>query len=447
MGPWRLIGQLGRGGNGTVWRAVRDDCREEVALKVINARRVEREPYQRFAREITFMLQHGTLEGVLPLIDAHLPDAPTKTDRPWLAMPIARPVRDALREEPLSRVVEAVAGFAATLAQLEAQQGVGHRDVKPGNLYELDGQWLIGDFGLIALPDTDGLTASGRPLGPAHYTAYEMIVDPAAADPHPADVYSLGKTLWVLATGQAFPPEGHQPEGTHGFTIGDYRPHHRSVDLDREVDLMTRIHPKERPTKSQVARDLVAWQELAASQPVFDVAEARARLHAKVAVTMNEQDLQEERRDLATAAVRRLQELTAPLNAGLRSLYPRTKVDISTDELTQKSLQTHAYLGDRQQRVFRWQRCTVVDPIGDGFSVALKMGRCVELFDDGVLRLHLMVDVARQGVMGPSHSWEREPSSAMVGTVEAQLMLEEGIAELTTELERGIQVLIDRMPD
>ncbi len=37
----------------------------------------------------------------------------------------------------------------------------------------------------------------GRPLGPAHYMAYEMILNPASADPHPADVYSLGKPMGV----------------------------------------------------------------------------------------------------------------------------------------------------------------------------------------------------------------------------------------------------------
>jgi hypothetical protein len=62
-----------------------------------------------------------------------------------------------------------------------------------------------------------------------------MILNPMTAQPHPADVYSLGKTLWVLATGQAWPPEGHQPAGTRGFEIGDFRPHPRSGVLDQEV--------------------------------------------------------------------------------------------------------------------------------------------------------------------------------------------------------------------
>jgi hypothetical protein len=41
-----------------------------------------------------------------------------------------------------------------------------HRDIKPGNLYELDGTWLIGDFGLIAVPEAKGLTVEAARSGP-----------------------------------------------------------------------------------------------------------------------------------------------------------------------------------------------------------------------------------------------------------------------------------------
>ena len=181
VGPWTLGEQLGHGGNATVWVATRGNDDESVALKVINATKVDREPYQRFVREIGFLREHGSIAGLLPLIDAHLPDSPIRSDRPWLAMPIATPIAKALREHPLGDVVDGVAAIADTLWRLERDFGIAHRDLKPGNLYELDGAWLVGDFGLVALPDTEGLTTEGKPLGPAHYTAYEMILDPSSA--------------------------------------------------------------------------------------------------------------------------------------------------------------------------------------------------------------------------------------------------------------------------
>lgn len=122
----------------------------------------------------------------------------------------------------LPEVVSAIRTIATTLAALQETHNIGHRDIKPGNLYHDGGNWLVGDFGLIALPDVDELTRSGKPLGPAHYTAYEMIRSPREADAHPADVYSLGKTLWVLATNQSFPPEGHQHAGTRGFGVANF---------------------------------------------------------------------------------------------------------------------------------------------------------------------------------------------------------------------------------
>ena len=96
----------------------------------------------------------GPFPGVLPLLDAYLPDTPLKGDPPWLAMPIATPIAEAVEGLPLEQVVGAVVQIASTLAQL-AERRVGHRDVKPGNLYGLDGEWLVGDFGLVAAPEAD----------------------------------------------------------------------------------------------------------------------------------------------------------------------------------------------------------------------------------------------------------------------------------------------------
>ncbi|MHB1345439.1 MAG: protein kinase domain-containing protein, partial [Thermoleophilia bacterium] len=150
FGPWRLEAKLGKGGNATVWRATRSDDEGPLALKVIDATKPTREQYQRFVREIGFLRSISDPDGVLPLIDAYLPEAPSKEDRPWLAMPIASRIDLALLGAPLEMVVEALRDIAHTLARLKAEAGVAHRDLKPTNLYELSGRWLVGDFGLLA---------------------------------------------------------------------------------------------------------------------------------------------------------------------------------------------------------------------------------------------------------------------------------------------------------
>jgi Protein tyrosine and serine/threonine kinase len=287
---------------------------------VINTTKAQREPYRRFVQEIEFLRSLGDFLGVLPLLDAHLPERPSSADRAWLSMPVAKPIAVALADAPLETIVVALAEIAATLARL-AKRGVGHRDVKPGNLYEFGGHWLIGDFGLVAAPDLAELTRSGRALGPAHYTTYEMILDPATADPLPADVYSFGKTLFVLATGLPYPPEGHQPATTRGYSIADLRPHPHAAVLDRLVDRATRLQPEQRPTMAEVAADLVAWRELGKTV-TLDVSDLAAALRAKLEREIAAEDLLEQRRELAHAAVRRLQELCRPLNDALRAAHP-----------------------------------------------------------------------------------------------------------------------------
>jgi hypothetical protein len=66
--------------------------------------------------------------------------------------------------------------------------------------------------------------------------------------------------------------------------------------------------------------------------------------------------------------------------------------------------------------------------------------------EDGTLRLHLMVHVGPDGVMATMFNWNRPMSSAMVGTVEAEQMLEEGVRELVTALQQGIDVFVDQLP-
>jgi hypothetical protein len=114
LGPWTLLETLAHGGNATVWRAKRPELEEPVALKLINTTKVEKEPYQRFVREIAFLREHQAVPGVLPLLDAHLPNQPSRADPPWLAMPVAIPIARALDGKPLIEIVAAVAAIANT---------------------------------------------------------------------------------------------------------------------------------------------------------------------------------------------------------------------------------------------------------------------------------------------------------------------------------------------
>jgi serine/threonine protein kinase len=257
FGKWTTVTQLGSGGSGRVWLA-RDESGAEGALKVLHSAQARR--YLRFRDEVAAMNLLRGRPGILPLIDSYLPVEFSNSNPPWLVTPVANPVRKRLgREAPLESVVAAIARFSETLAGLH-KDGVIHRDIKPGNLYWLKGQWALGDFGLVDFPGKEALTRSGEKLGPLYFMAPEMIEDPDAASDHrPADVYSIAKTLYVLATGQNYPIPGHHRRDDATTTLARYVNHARVHFIDSLLERATRNSPEQRPTMEEFAQELSLW--------------------------------------------------------------------------------------------------------------------------------------------------------------------------------------------
>jgi serine/threonine protein kinase len=191
-GSWTLVERLDRGGNGVVWLARHDDGRSG-AVKVLH--RLSGERRARFRDEIEFLLGDPG-EGILPLIDCDDGSEPG-----WYVMPVATPLRDALGEDAtLEQRVAAIQMVASTPSRLAAQ-GIGHRDVKPENLFGLNGEFMVGDFGLVTYPEKDPVTRSGKRLGPIDYMAPEMRADADTAAAEPADVYSSVRRLGSFSQG------------------------------------------------------------------------------------------------------------------------------------------------------------------------------------------------------------------------------------------------------
>jgi serine/threonine protein kinase len=445
IGPWTTTAKLGEGGNATVYRAQRSAGEGEVALKVIKTAKAGREPYKRFVREIEFLRSLEDATGVLPVVDAYLPDRPTPEDRPWLAMPIARPIDTALEGAPLEAVVAAIAEIATTLARLAADHRVGHRDIKPANLYELNGLWLVGDFGLIAAPNLEELARTGRPLGPARYTAYELIIDAANADPHAADVYSLAKTLWVLATAQRFPPDGYQPKDSTSYTIRDMRPQQHARALDLLVDKSTRMAPQDRPTMAQVATDLRVWGELAAEPSAFDLGDLGGQLRAKLRDELARRDQREQLRDLWTAAIVQHTALMHPMHDALRDAHPGIVIDATDDTLTRNIVKSHESLGSTEI-LFGWQRCTKVPAGPDYNQYALRAGRGIEVDTEGLLIVHAFVDVGDPETSRTDFWWQLESRTAPVGSIQAEQMLGETADEITEQVKHALAVFVQHLP-
>jgi serine/threonine protein kinase len=444
IGPYRVRDELGRGGNAVVYRAVREGENVDVALKV-RAGRPSTEPYRRFKQEIETLQRIGSFPGVLPVLESHIPDSPSKEDPAWLAMPISRPIRNVVADAELALVIEAVAGVADTLARLQEEHDLGHRDVKPPNLYELGGEWLIGDFGLIDIPEGEDLTGSGKPIGSRHYTPWEMISNPAGASSHPADVYAMGKTLWVLATGQNYPPEGPQPAGVQGLSIGDYRPHPYDLALDRLIERMTLRDPSARPTKREVADELRTWLELPTPTPDRDVSEIRMKIREKLATEISAEEMKDRWRAAHREAWKRFEErYNATINEMLRQVHPRPALDRHDDKLTMNTMRTtHAFQKDYLKQLYRCSSISIGDP---AIRYALRAGRGLEVFDDGELKIHAFVDVGYPGTSGTDFYWTMDAISVAVESIEVEQAIEQVVSQIETKTAEALEIFAEKSP-
>jgi serine/threonine protein kinase len=155
IGPGRRFGQwvttgpkpLGSGGNGEVWGVRGDDGRTGAIKLLGRGGRSSRYRLSRFRDEVQFLLAHSEVPGILPVLESCICDDPGQQS--WYVMPEGVPIRGALGDDPAPGiVVAAVAEIAGTLAALAAE-GVGHRDIKPDNLFRL-GVRLCGWLSLLA---------------------------------------------------------------------------------------------------------------------------------------------------------------------------------------------------------------------------------------------------------------------------------------------------------
>lgn len=270
---WTLVAVLGEGGNGKVWLATHPEL-GKCALKVLSRKGGDR--WQRFRDEVTVMRQLGDYPGVLQLIAAHLPEASDR-EPAWLATPVAERATDALGgDTPLADVVDAVREYALTLASLAAR-GIGHRDLKPENLFRHDGEWVIGDFGLVTYPGKEPVTVGTRRLGPLYFIAPEMLREPNVAEAGLADVYSLAKTLWALASGQRYPPEGQIRVDIADHNLGQWTAGGGTIALGLILERATEQRPEDRPTMAEFATQLEEWAQGGAARDDVAGGEIRRR--------------------------------------------------------------------------------------------------------------------------------------------------------------------------
>ena len=202
LGRYQIIGTLGKGAMGTVYRA-RDPLIERmVAIKTVSCAgfsRQESEAFEEsFYREAKFAgrLNHRNI------VTIH--DVGRSGDLAYIAMEFldGRSLREIIDSGvvlPLEDIAKIAIQIADGLAYAHANHVV-HRDIKPANIMVLGSNTVkIADFGVALLPNTTHITA-GTAQGSPRYMSPEQIVGHKADGR--SDIFSLGVVLYEMLTGR-----------------------------------------------------------------------------------------------------------------------------------------------------------------------------------------------------------------------------------------------------
>ncbi len=203
LGRYEILGELGQGAMGVVYKARDPLIDRVVAIKTINLSLAldEKEEYEaRFYQEAKAAgrLNHPNIVTIY--------DVGKSGDIAYIAMEFleGRELRDILNDRallPIDQVLNIVAQVAQGLAYAH-EHDIIHRDVKPSNIMVIrDGHAKITDFGIARMASASVRTQTGMVLGSPKYMSPEQVMGKSIDQR--SDIFSLGVMLYEMLTGQA----------------------------------------------------------------------------------------------------------------------------------------------------------------------------------------------------------------------------------------------------
>ena len=269
---YRIVGKIGAGGMGVVYRAEDVKLGRQVALKFLPSElTADPEARKRFTQEArsASALDHSNICTIHEIDE-------TPAGEIFIAMACydGETLAERLRSGPLAvkdalaTAIQACEGLARAHAR-----GIVHRDIKPANLMiTSDGAVKIMDFGIAKLADQPGMTSAGSILGTVRYMSPEQ-ASGEAVDAR-SDIWSLGAVLYEILAGS--PPFGgeHPQAIIHAILNSDPAPVgslRRDLPAGLEA-IVTRALARKPELRYQRAADLAA--DLAGAREALLKAEA-----------------------------------------------------------------------------------------------------------------------------------------------------------------------------
>ncbi len=202
FGDYELLEQIGRGGQGVVFRARQKSLNRTVALKVINLGQWASKAHLkrfRLEAEAAAKLEHP---GIVPIHEVGERDGSCYFSMKFVE---GGQLDEVVKREPMPirQAVDLIIKVARTVHYAH-EHGILHRDIKPGNiLLDAKGEPHLTDFGLARLVESESsVTHTLEVLGTPSYMAPEQAVGNNAGVGSATDVYGLGAVLYQLLTGQ-----------------------------------------------------------------------------------------------------------------------------------------------------------------------------------------------------------------------------------------------------
>ncbi len=280
IGPYRVLGVLGAGGWSVVYRALQEQPRREIALKVLRWDSISDAERVRFEREAAILaaLRHP---GIVQVLEGGVASVEGR-GRPYIAMELVEgeTLRACLAREgwPREHGLRVLTEVCAAL-QHAHERGVVHRDLKPQNIVvDRAGHARVLDFGAARWEVTEERdrtrrTGAGDLLGTLAYMSPEQARGEARAADARSDLYSLGVMLHELVAGE--PPFDLHDVPVHEAVrrISEDRPRSLNarsrgwpVDVER---IVARLLARDPALRYASARDVAAdLERVSRGEPV-----------------------------------------------------------------------------------------------------------------------------------------------------------------------------------